>query len=67
MVRKLDKKCGTPPYTAPEIFAGEEYQGNLTDIWSCAVVLVALAAGRLPWDQPTSKCPEYKDWVASYE
>eukprot|EP00729_Bicosta_minor_P011097 gene11097-28228_t len=59
---KLDKKCGTPPYTAPEIFAGEEYQGNLTDIWSCAVVLVALAAGRLPWDQPTSKCPEYKDW-----
>lgn len=60
--------CGSPPYAAPEIFAvgehnqkikqgkiaGEQakYQPELTDYWSCAVVLFVLLAGNTPWDIP---------------
>ena len=43
-IRPLEKRCGTPPYTAPEVFVGR-YQGNLVDIRSCGVLLVALVAG----------------------
>ncbi|KAL5503126.1 hypothetical protein EMCRGX_G010032 [Ephydatia muelleri] len=40
--RKLNRKCGTPPYVAPEVFAGLEY---FADVWSFGIVLVALLAG----------------------
>ena len=43
--RKLSRKCGTPPYIAPEVFAGLEYDAEPADIWSCGIVLVALLAG----------------------
>ena len=43
--RKLSRKCGTPPYIAPEVFAGLEYHAEPADIWSCGIVLVALLAG----------------------
>lgn len=43
--RKLSRKCGTPPYVAPEVFAGLEYHAEAADVWSCGIVLVALLAG----------------------
>ena len=43
--RKLSRKCGTPPYIAPEVFAGLEYHAEPADVWSCGIVLVALLAG----------------------
>ena len=43
--RKLSRKCGTPPYIAPEVFAGLDYHAEPADIWSCGIVLVALLAG----------------------
>lgn len=61
--RPLDKKCGTPPYVAPEVYSGPTYQGTLCDLWSCGIVLVAMLVGVLPWNEPTLNCRDYKAWV----
>ncbi|PIK56236.1 checkpoint kinase 1 [Apostichopus japonicus] len=61
--RKLGKCCGTPPYVAPEILQKEEYRAQPADVWSCGIILVAMLAGELPWDEPTPECKEYKDWL----
>eukprot|EP00038_Savillea_parva_P012558 m.205460 g.205460 ORF g.205460 m.205460 type:complete len:502 (+) comp22945_c0_seq1:92-1597(+) len=61
--RALTKKCGTPPYVAPEVYAGQEYDGGLVDLWSCGVVLVALTAGWLPWRVPSPKDIDYNLWA----
>lgn len=59
--RDLDRQCGTKPYMAPEVLL-RPYSAEPADIWSCGVVLVALLAGELPWDEPTFSCPEYTSW-----
>ncbi|XP_069951316.1 serine/threonine-protein kinase grp isoform X1 [Cherax quadricarinatus] len=59
--RELDRQCGTKPYMAPEVLL-RPYSAEPADIWSCGVVLVALLAGELPWDEPTFSCPEYTSW-----
>uniref|UniRef100_A0A8C5F4G7 non-specific serine/threonine protein kinase n=1 Tax=Gadus morhua TaxID=8049 RepID=A0A8C5F4G7_GADMO len=41
--------CGSPPYAAPEVFEGKEYEGPQLDIWP-RVVLYVLVCGSLPFD-----------------
>ncbi|XP_067909917.1 serine/threonine-protein kinase Chk1 [Heterodontus francisci] len=60
--RLLNKMCGTLPYVAPELLKRKEFHAEPVDIWSCGIVLVAMLAGELPWDQPTYSCQEYCDW-----
>ncbi|OCT91420.1 serine/threonine-protein kinase SIK1 [Xenopus laevis] len=48
----LNTWCGSPPYAAPEVFQGQEYQGPPLDIWSLGVVLYALICGTFPFDAP---------------
>ncbi|CAI6358104.1 unnamed protein product [Macrosiphum euphorbiae] len=60
--RKLDKKCGTIPYLAPEVLSLLPYQAEPSDIWACGIILVSMLAGELPWDMPSDSDEDYKLW-----
>ncbi|XP_057677690.1 serine/threonine-protein kinase Chk1 isoform X2 [Corythoichthys intestinalis] len=61
--RPLSRVCGTLPYVAPELLSQVEYQAQPADIWACGIVLTAMLAGELPWDQPSEICQEFSDWL----
>ncbi|NXV20680.1 CHK1 kinase, partial [Cepphus grylle] len=60
--RLLNKMCGTLPYVAPELLRRRQFRAEPVDVWACGVVLTAMLAGELPWDQPSDTCQEYSDW-----
>lgn len=47
--------CGSYAYAAPEILTGSAYVPQLTDIWSCGVILYVMVYGRLPFDDRDHK------------
>ncbi|KAF1358749.1 serine/threonine-protein kinase-like protein chk1 [Lizonia empirigonia] len=71
--RLCNTVCGSPPYIAPEIVSGRRskradvldvgYHANVCDIWSCGVVLFVLLVGNTPWDEPTMRSEEFKEYV----
>ncbi|TLS22057.1 uncharacterized protein PpBr36_09212 [Pyricularia pennisetigena] len=42
--------CGSPHYAAPELLREKAYRGEKSDIWSMGVILFAMMAARLPFD-----------------
>jgi len=54
---KLETRCGSDDYAAPEVIMGQPYDGRATDAWSLGVLLYALLEGRLPFD-PTPGMPD---------
>lgn len=50
MTSLLATSCGSPTYAAPELVLGKQYLGSEVDIWAMGVLLYALLAGALPFD-----------------
>ncbi|KAK2872684.1 hypothetical protein QQF64_017682 [Cirrhinus molitorella] len=61
--RALNRLCGTLPYVAPELMSRSAFHAQPADTWACGIVLTAMLAGELPWDQPSENCQEYLDWL----
>lgn len=36
----LKTHCGSPPYAAPELFEGKEYDGPKVDIWVSNIISI---------------------------
>ncbi|KAN0060742.1 Chk1 protein kinase [Thecaphora frezii] len=63
--REMHGACGSLPYIAPEM-NGKPYKGEPVDVWSSGVVLFALLVGSTPWDEPTSRSPEYSAFISGH-
>lgn len=46
---RMTEQSGTPAFMAPEIIAGQGYEGYASDLWSLGVVLYSLLTGTLPF------------------
>lgn len=51
--RTLKLLCGSPHYSAPEIFAQREYVGTQADLWSAGVLLYTCLAAHFPFQAET--------------
>ena len=50
----FDVKCGSFPYSAPEMLKGQKYN-KMVDIWACGVVLYIMVTGLYPFAGNTHK------------
>lgn len=46
---KLQTACGSPCYASPEMIRGENYDPELTDVWSLGIVLFSMIFAKLPF------------------
>ncbi|KAE8682361.1 CBL-interacting serine/threonine-protein kinase 10 [Hibiscus syriacus] len=63
----LHTTCGTPAYVAPEVIHRKGYDGAKADVWSSGVVLYALLAGSLPFNDSNLVAMYRKISTADYK
>ncbi|CEP64196.1 serine/threonine protein kinase CHK1 LALA0_S10e04676g [Lachancea lanzarotensis] len=64
--RVCSDRRGTLPYMAPEIVYSRGYYADMTDIWSCGILLFVLLVGETPWSLPSEDDDDFKEfWVNS--
>ncbi|KAF0274836.1 hypothetical protein FOG51_00014 [Hanseniaspora uvarum] len=62
----MKTSCGSPCYAAPElVVSSRPYQAKKADLWSCGIILFAILAGYLPWDDDASN-PDGDDIAKLY-
>ena len=63
----LATACGSPHYAAPELLKNRQYRGDKADIWSLGVILYAMLAATLPFDDPDLRVMMAKTKKGHYE
>lgn len=64
---QLATACGSPHYAAPELLKNRQYKGDKADIWSLGVILYAMLAAYLPFDDPDLRAMMNKTKKGHYE
>ncbi|KAL2269485.1 hypothetical protein VTJ83DRAFT_1669 [Remersonia thermophila] len=64
---QLRTACGSPHYAAPELLRHQFYKGPAVDIWSMGVILFAMLAGHLPFDDENMEVMLAKAKRAEYQ
>lgn len=63
----MKTSCGSPCYAAPELVVSTRpYEARKADIWSCGIILFAMLAGYLPWDDDPQN-PDGNDIAKLYQ
>lgn len=60
--RKLQTKCGTLLYMAPDVLQGS-YEGDAADLWSALIVLMVLLRGCHPWEEASNACSHFNRFL----
>ncbi|TFK24326.1 CAMK/CAMKL/CHK1 protein kinase [Coprinopsis marcescibilis] len=61
--RTLTERCGSLPYVAPELANEVPYHAEPIDVWGCGVILFTMLVGNTPWDEPTTRSPEFRRYL----